>query len=78
MSKVRFTILEENAAIYPHTRLCSVIYMGTIVTEWETQWVLSINIETGSCGHDWESESEPCGTAILLGCHLSVVVKSLS
>jgi hypothetical protein len=38
MEKGRFTILEEDKTIYPHTCLCPVIYMGTVVTEWEMQW----------------------------------------
>jgi hypothetical protein len=78
MRKGRFTILQEDPTIYPHTRLCPLIYMGTVVTEWETQWVLSINTGTGGCVDDHEAESGPCGTAALLRSPLSVVVKLLS
>jgi hypothetical protein len=31
MRKGRFTILEEDPTIYPHTHLCPVIYMGESV-----------------------------------------------
>jgi hypothetical protein len=54
------------------------IYVGAAVTEWDTQWVLSVYTGTGGCGDDQEAESETCGTATLLRCLLSVVVKSLS
>jgi hypothetical protein len=53
MKKGRFTIPEEDQTIYPHTCLCPVVYMGTVVVE-------------------------PHGTATLLRCTLSAVVKSLS
>jgi hypothetical protein len=54
MRKGRFTILEEDPTIYPHTYLCPVIVGMT------------------------EAESKPHGTATLLRCTLSAVVKSLS
>jgi hypothetical protein len=74
MRKGRFTILEKDPTIYPHTCLCPVIYMGTVVTE----WVFSVNTGTGGCGDECEAESEPFGTVTLLRCPLSAVVKSLS
>jgi hypothetical protein len=77
MRKGRFTILEEDPAIHPYTHLCPMIYMGTVVTEWETKWFLSINTGTGGCGDDHEAESKPRGTDTLLRCTLSAIVKSL-
>jgi hypothetical protein len=78
MREGRFTILDKDPTIYLHTRLCPVIYMGTVVTEWEMQWVLSISTGTRDCGDECEAESKPCGNATLLRCPLSAVVKSLS
>jgi hypothetical protein len=34
MKKGRFTILEEDVTIYPHTCLLQVLYMGTVFAEW--------------------------------------------
>ena len=35
----RFIIVKEDPALYPHTCLGPMIYMGTVVTKWATQWL---------------------------------------
>jgi hypothetical protein len=40
MKKVRFTILEEDSTIYPHTCHHPLIYMGTVTVEWAMQLLL--------------------------------------
>ena len=37
MLEGRFTTLKEDPALYPHTCLGPMIYMGTVVTKWATQ-----------------------------------------
>jgi hypothetical protein len=44
MKKGRFTILEEDPTLQPHTCLFPVLYMGTVSAEWATQCFLLVNM----------------------------------
>jgi hypothetical protein len=43
MKKGRFTVLEEDPTIYPHTCFFPVLYMGTVIVEWATQFFPLVN-----------------------------------
>jgi hypothetical protein len=42
--KGRFTILQEDPTLYPHTCLLPMIHMGTVMTEWATQCFPRVNM----------------------------------
>jgi hypothetical protein len=46
MKKGRFTVLEEDSTVYPHTCLFPKIYMGIVTAEWATWCLPWVTIET--------------------------------
>jgi hypothetical protein len=73
MKKGRFTILQEDPTIYPHTCLCPLIYMGTVILEWATQSFPWVNMR--STIEIIGRYQPPQQTQLLPGIHCSTLLK---